>query len=292
METLTLVDLNLPLVRRGKVRDSFLLNDSILMVATDRLSAFDVVFSEGIPQKGAVLTQLSKFWFEKTSHLIPNHVVSLDLPSNLPKNLIGRSMIVKKAIPLRLECVVRGYITGGGFNEYKKTGSISGVSLPSGLKNGDKLSEPIFTPTTKADQGHDQGVTPGQAINLVGDRTFEFIKKKSIELYQFAHDYALRQGLVLADTKFEFGYLKEGHHERIILIDEALTPDSSRYWIKEKYEKGILESLDKQYVRDYLESINWNKLPPSPILPDQVIQKTSERYLQAYEILTGLKIKL
>lgn len=291
METLTHVDLHLPLVRRGKVRDSFLLDDSILMVATDRLSAFDVVFSQGIPHKGAVLTQLSKFWFDKTSHIIPNHVVSMEIPKHLPQTLRGRSMIVKKAIPLRLECVVRGYITGGGFNEYKKSGSISGISLPLGLKNGDKLSEPIFTPTTKADQGHDQGVTPGQAINLVGDRTFEFIKKKSIELYQFAHDYALKKGLVLADTKFEFGYLKEGNHERIILIDEALTPDSSRYWIKEKYDQGTLESLDKQFVRDYLESIKWNKLPPAPILPKEVIDKTTQRYLSAYEILTGLKIQ-
>lgn len=291
METLTHVDLHLPLVRRGKVRDSFLLDDSILMVATDRLSAFDVVFSQGIPHKGAVLTQLSKFWFDKTSHIIPNHIISMDIPKHLPQNLRGRSMVVKKAIPLRLECVVRGYVTGGGFNEYKKSGSISGISLPSGLKNGDKLSEPIFTPTTKADQGHDQGVTPGQAINLVGDRTFEFIKKKSIELYQFAHDYALKRGLVLADTKFEFGYLKEGNHERIILIDEALTPDSSRYWIKEKYDQGTLESLDKQFVRDYLESIKWNKLPPAPILPKEVIDKTTQRYLSAYEILTGLKIQ-
>lgn len=291
MEILTHVDLNLPLARRGKVRDSFLIDDSILMVATDRLSAFDVVFSQGIPYKGAVLTQLSKFWFDKTSHIIPNHIVSMEIPKHLPKSLHGRSMIVKKAIPLRLECVVRGYITGGGFNEYKKSGSISGISIPSGLKNGDKLSEPIFTPTTKADQGHDQGVTPGQAINLVGDRTFEFIKKKSIELYQFAHDYALNRGLVLADTKFEFGYLKEGHHERIILIDEALTPDSSRYWIKEKYDEGILESLDKQFVRDYLESIKWNKLPPAPTLPKEVIDKTTKRYLSAYEILTGLKIQ-
>jgi phosphoribosylaminoimidazole-succinocarboxamide synthase len=291
METLTHVDLHLPLVRRGKVRDSFLLDDSILMVATDRLSAFDVVFSQGIPHKGAVLTQLSKFWFDKTSHIIPNHIISMEIPKHLPQNLRGRSMVVKKAIPLRLECVVRGYITGGGFNEYKKSGSISGISLPSGLKNGDKLSEPIFTPTTKADQGHDQGVTPGQAINLVGDRTFEFIKKKSIELYQFAHDYALKRGLVLADTKFEFGYLREGNHERIILIDEALTPDSSRYWIKEKYDQGTLESLDKQFVRDYLESIKWNKLPPAPILPKEVIDKTTQRYLSAYEILTGLKIQ-
>lgn len=291
METLTHVDLHLPLVRRGKVRDSFLLDDSILMVATDRLSAFDVVFSQGIPHKGAVLTQLSKFWFDKTSHIIPNHIISMEIPKHLPQNLRGRSMVVKKAIPLRLECVVRGYVTGGGFNEYKKSGSISGISLPSGLKNGDKLSEPIFTPTTKADQGHDQGVTPGQAINLVGDRTFEFIKKKSIELYQFAHDYALKRGLVLADTKFEFGYLKEGNHERIILIDEALTPDSSRYWIKEKYDQGTLESLDKQFVRDYLESIKWNKLPPAPILPKEVIDKTTQRYLSAYEILTGLKIQ-
>jgi phosphoribosylaminoimidazole-succinocarboxamide synthase len=291
METLTHVDLHLPLVRRGKVRDSFLLDDSILMVATDRLSAFDVVFSQGIPHKGAVLTQLSKFWFDKTSHIIPNHIISMEIPKHLPQNLRGRSMVVKKAIPLRLECVVRGYITGGGFNEYKKSGSISGISLPSGLKNGDKLSEPIFTPTTKADQGHDQGVTPGQAINLVGDRTFEFIKKKSIELYQFAHDYALTRGLVLADTKFEFGYLREGNHERIILIDEALTPDSSRYWIKEKYDQGTLESLDKQFVRDYLESIKWNKLPPAPILPKEVIDKTTQRYLSAYEILTGLKIQ-
>ncbi|MBI5222996.1 phosphoribosylaminoimidazolesuccinocarboxamide synthase [Candidatus Micrarchaeota archaeon] len=290
MEIITNTHLPLPFVRKGKVRDSYSVDDKILMISTDRLSAFDVVFEEGIPYKGHVLNQLSAFWFDRTKHIIANHLLDLKVPPNLPPFLNGRSMLVKSAIPVRLECVVRGYLTGGGYTDYKKTGMVGGIALPSGLKNGSKLETPIFTPSTKAEQGHDEPLTPGQAINLVGSQTYEQLKQKSLELYSFAHDYALSKGLVLADTKFEFGYLKS--EEKMILIDEALTPDSSRYWLREKYDQGVLESLDKQYVRDYLETLKWNKQPPAPKLPQEVVQKTSDRYLSAYMMLTGKELSV
>lgn len=257
------------------------------MVSTDRLSAFDVVFNEGIPNKGMVLNTLSAFWFGKTGGIIDNHLVSTDIPPDLPEYLRGRSMLIKPATPVKLECVVRGYLTGSGWKEYQKSGKVCGIELPPGLENGGRLDEPIFTPSTKAETGHDENITEDKAVEIVGKNTVEFVREKALEIYKFGRDYALERGLVLADTKFEFGYDSEG---RIILIDEILTPDSSRYWLKEEYEKGQLLSLDKQFVRDYLEKTNWNKQPPPPSLPEDVVQKTSKRYLRAYRMLTGKEL--
>ncbi|MEW6748742.1 MAG: phosphoribosylaminoimidazolesuccinocarboxamide synthase [Candidatus Micrarchaeota archaeon] len=283
MEPVTSTDLDLKLVKRGKVRDTYSLDGNLLMIATDRLSAFDVVFNEGIPRKGEVLTRLSEFWFDKTSDIIENHLISARPPEGLPDYVKSRSMVVKRCVPVMLECVVRGYITGSAWKEYKQSGTVCGIGLPEGLKNGSELPGPLFTPSTKAEKGHDQNVTEEQAIGIVGKEVYETVKAKSLELYYYGKEHAWKHGLVLADTKFEFG-LVEG---KVILIDEALTPDSSRYWMKDKYDKGVLESLDKQYVRDYLENLGWNKSPPPPPLPSEVVQKTSERYLQAYKMLTG-----
>lgn len=283
MEAITQTDLDLKLLKKGKVRDTYEFDDKLIMVATDRLSAFDVVFNEGIPRKGEVLTGLSLFWFRKTGHIIKNHFITAELPPDLPPFLKGRSMVVERAEPLPLECVVRGYITGSAWKEYQKSGTVCGMELPEGLKNGSGLPKPIFTPSTKAESGHDENITEEEAIDIVGKDTYDYIKGKSIELYLAGKKHAWESGLVLADTKFEFGRL-DG---QIILIDEALTPDSSRYWLKEKYEQGTLESLDKQYVRDYLESTGWDKTPPPPPLPREIIEKTTKRYLQAYEMLTG-----
>jgi len=271
-------------VKKGKVRDTYQVDDNILMVATDRLSAFDVVFKEGIPNKGRVLNTLSAFWFGKTTDIIENHLISTDVPPNLPDYLEGRSMVVKKATPIMLECVVRGYLTGSGWKEYQKSGTVCGIKLPEGMKNGSRIEEPIFTPSTKAETGHDENIDEKKAADIIGKPTLDFVKEKSLELYKFGRDYALERGLVLADTKFEFGYDPEG---KIILIDEILTPDSSRYWLKDEYDQGNLLSLDKQFVRDYLEKTSWNKQPPPPPLPTEVIQKTSERYLKAYRMITG-----
>jgi phosphoribosylaminoimidazole-succinocarboxamide synthase len=290
METITSTSLGLSLLRKGKVRDTYVLDDkNLLMVATDRLSAFDVVFREGIPRKGEVLNRLSAFWFGKTKGIIKNHFVSLALPKGkeLPGYLKGRSMVVEKCAPLPLECVVRGHITGSAWKEYQKKGSVCGIKLPAGLHDGSELPNPIFTPSTKAEKGHDENVTEAQARKLVGDEAFEYVRQKAIELYDFADAYARQRGLVLADTKFEFGRDRDG---KIMLIDEALTPDSSRYWLEEKYDVGILESLDKQFVRNYLEGTGWDKSPPAPPLPAEIVLKTSERYLQAYLMLTGKRI--
>ena len=284
MDIVTDTSLSLPPVKKGKVRDTYMLDDDLLIVSTDRLSAFDVVFKEGIPNKGRVLNTMSSFWFSKTGNIIENHLITTDLPANLPDYLRGRSMITKKAVPVTLECVVRGHLTGSGWKEYQKTGSVCGIELDEGLQDGNRLGKPIFTPSTKAETGHDENITEEKAIEIVGKETFDFIKKKSIEIYEFGRDYAFDRGLVLADTKLEFGYAEEG---KIILIDEILTPDSSRYWLKEEYDKGKLVSLDKQFVRDYLEQTNWNKEPPPPTLPSDVVQKTSETYLRAYKMLTG-----
>ncbi len=292
MDTITETKLDIRLIKKGKVRDTYVAGEHILMIATDRLSAFDVVFSQGIPYKGMVLNQLSSFWFDKTKHIIDNHFVSLELPPGLPAFLRGRTMLVKKAKPLAIECVVRGYITGSAWKGYQKGETVCGIKLPSGLKNGDKLPQPIFTPSTKAEQGHDENITEEQAKLIVGGGAYDSVKETAIKLYEFARDYAWTRGLVLADTKFEFGYIEDKKGgKKLILIDEALTPDSSRYWVKAKYEKGILESLDKQFVRDYLETLNWDKKPPAPKLLDEVVQKTSERYLEAFRILTGKKLE-
>ncbi|MFH0737022.1 MAG: phosphoribosylaminoimidazolesuccinocarboxamide synthase [Candidatus Micrarchaeota archaeon] len=286
MTTVTSTNLGLKLLGKGKVRDTYCLDDSLLMVATDRLSAFDVVFNEGIPRKGEVLNRLSAFWFSKTKRIIPNHFITDRIPDGLPQYLKGRSMVVKRCEPVRLECVVRGYITGSAWKEYQQKGSVCGIALPAGLKNGSELPEPIFTPSTKAEKGHDENVDEAKAKSIVGAEVFGKVKENSIKLYLAGKKHALKSGLVLADTKFEFGML-DG---KIILIDEAMTPDSSRYWVKEKYDQGVLESLDKQFVRDYLERIGWNKSPPPPPLPADVIEKTTERYLQAYKMLTGKEL--
>lgn len=290
MEVITETKLSLPLLRKGKVRDTYSIENNLLMVATDRLSAFDVVFKEGIPRKGEVLNRLSIFWFQRTSDIIRNHFVTDAIPASLPAYLQGRSMIIEKAEPLKLECVVRGYITGSAWKEYQKDGTVCGIKLPAGLKNGSELPEPIFTPSTKAETGHDENVNETKAKEIVGAEAYETVRRKSLELYNFAKKHALKSGLVLADTKFEFGYRTTNGRNEIILIDEALTPDSSRYWLKESHDKGILESLDKQFVRDYLEKTGWNKSPPPPPLPPEVVQKTSERYLQAYRMLTGKEL--
>ncbi len=289
MDVITETNLPLLLVKKGKVRDTYRLDNKLLMVSTDRLSAFDVVFREGIPKKGIVLNMLSAFWFEKTKGIMDNHFITINLPQNLPAYLKGRSMIVKHATPIKLECVVRGYLTGSGWKEYQRSGSVCGIKLRPGLHDGSELDEPIFTPSTKAEEGHDINISMSEAKRIVGEETSDYIMKKSIELYEFGRDFALRKGLVLADTKFEFGYDENG---RIILIDEAMTPDSSRYWLKEEYDKGRLLSLDKQFVRDYLEKSNWNKQPPPPPLPADVIEKTSERYLRTYKMLTGKELNV
>ena len=292
--TITETVVDLPKFSKGKVRDTYKIDDDLLMISTDRISAFDVVFKEGIPHKGEVLTNLSVFWFSQTRDIIKNHFITNAIPASLPESVQKRSMIVVKAEPIMLECVVRGHITGSGLKEYEKTGKVCGIELPKGLKNGDELSHPIFTPSTKEKEGHDQNINEEQAKQIVGEETYNIMKHKSIELYNFAKHHARKSGLVLADTKFEFGYHVNNHngngHKEIILIDEALTPDSSRYWLKEKYDAGVLESLDKQYVRDYLEKIKWNKSPPPPTLPKDVIDNTCKRYLQAYKMLTGKEL--
>ena len=291
MDIITDTKLDLPLVRKGKVRDTYQLDNNLLMVASDRLSAFDVVFKEGIPHKGAVLNSLSIFWFKLTSDIVKNHFITNAIPAVLPAFLEKRSMIVSRAEPVQLECVVRGYITGSAWKEYEKTGKVCGIELPKGLKNGSELPHPIFTPSTKAQKGHDENITEDAARKIVGADTYDFIRKKSLEIYGFGKSHARKSGLVLADTKLEFGSILDATgHKQTILIDEILTPDSSRYWLRDEYEKGNTVSLDKQFVRDYLEKTGWNKSPPPPALPADVIENTSKRYLQAYKMLTGKEL--
>jgi phosphoribosylaminoimidazole-succinocarboxamide synthase len=290
MQTITSTSIpGLKLHSRGKVRDTYDLGNSLLMVATDRLSAFDVVFNEGIPKKGAVLTQLTLFWLQKLSNIIPNHLITAEVPKGLPDWLKHRSMVVKKAEIFPLECVVRGYLAGSGWKEYQKSQSVCGISLPAGLQNASKLPTPIFTPSTKASVGHDINVTGKEAEKIIGSMDmFNQLQDYTLRLYSAASEYAQTRGIILADTKFEFGF-SEG---KIILADEALTPDSSRYWPADKYSPGKeQESFDKQFVRNYLESIGWNKTPPPPKLPDDVIAKTTEKYVQAYEKITGKKFE-
>ncbi len=284
-EAITKIDLPLKLFSRGKVRDTYELADgNLLMVASDRLSAFDVVFGEGIPYKGRILTELSFFWFEKLRGIVENHLISTEVPAGLPSYLKNRSMVVKKAKPIKLECVVRGYLAGSGLKEYNASGSVCGIMLPDGLKNSSKLPRPIFTPSTKADAGHDENVADEEGRKIVGDGTYDAVKSLSLKIYSTAADYARTRGIILADTKFEFGM----HNGKIILIDEALTPDSSRYWPADRHIEGQNQpSYDKQFVRDYLESTGWDKKPPAPKLPEDVIAKTSEKYIEAYEKLTG-----
>ena len=277
----------------GKVRDIFDLGGHLLIVASDRISAFDVVLPQGIPQKGAALTQVSRFWFERTAALVPNHMVETDvdkMPEEVRANadiLRGRSMLVKKGKVFPVECVVRGYIAGSGWKEYRKSGTVCGIKLPEGLRHGDRLEEPIFTPTTKAETGHDEPMTFEQMCDRVGRETAMVLRDKSIEVYNAACEYALPKGIIICDTKFEWADIGG----EITLVDELLTPDSSRFWPAEKWTPGSTqESFDKQPVRDYLESIGWNKQPPPPDLPEEVVEQTSGRYREAYRRLTGSEL--
>lgn len=282
------------LFKKGKVRDIYDLDDKLLIIATDRISAFDVVLNDGIPNKGRVLTELSCFWFDFTADIIKNHLITPDVnkyPAELTeyKNIImNRSMLVRKTKLLPIECVVRGYISGSGWNEYLKTGMISGIKLPKGLKQSEKLTEPIFTPSTKAETGHDENISYEKMINTIGTDSSRKIKDACLKVYQKASQYAELKGIIIADTKMEFGLL-DGD---VILIDELLTPDSSRFWDINEYKPGISPpSFDKQFVRDYLISIDWNKTPPAPKLPQDVIEKTSEKYFLALEKITGKKLQ-
>jgi phosphoribosylaminoimidazole-succinocarboxamide synthase len=280
----------LKLFSRGKVRDTYDLGKHLLVISTDRVSAFDVVLREPVPYKGIVLNQLSKFWFKSISQIVKNHFVTDNVEQFEPelakhKKIVSqRSMIVKKAKVIPIECIVRGYIFGSAWKEYTKNKNVQGISLPEGLRIAEKLPQPIFTPTTKAQTGHDKPLLQKQVEDMIGKENAEFITQKSIEIYKFASEYALKKGIIIADTKFEFGWLDD----KIILIDEILTPDSSRFWPKETYKPGSPPpSLDKQFIRDYLEKIGWDKQPPPPQLPEDVIQKTSQKYVQIYRILTG-----
>jgi phosphoribosylaminoimidazole-succinocarboxamide synthase len=304
--TATLIQstLDLPLVARGKVRDIYDLGDRLLIVATDRISAFDVVLPTGIPDKGLVLTQLSAFWFELTGGIVPNHFLHVvDSPrvpgidADLPREMIGRSMLVRKAQRIDVECVARGYITGSGWKDYQRSGEVSGIALPPNLKESQELFEPIFTPTTKAETGHDLPITYEQVAELAGEQGANAVRLRSLAVYRYGRDYARERGIIIADTKFEFGWLRSeaepasGGDNEVILIDECLTPDSSRFWPADEYKSGGPQpSFDKQYVRDYLEEIAWNKAPPAPELPPEVVERTAEKYREAFQRLTGRQL--
>ena len=290
--------LPLPLFRRGKVRDVYGVGDELLIVSTDRISAFDVVLPCGIPDKGRVLNQLSAFWFKKTAHILPNHLVKVidgnvilnevknlsSQPGKLPDSLMGRSMLVAKAERIPVECVVRGYLSGSAWAEYKETGRVGDIHLPSRMKESQELSQPIFTPTTKSDTEHDRPLTNEDVRELGVDKIFGELEQKSLRIYSYARDYARRRGIIIADTKFEFGFI----NGQLALIDELLTPDSSRFWDASRYEVGHSQpSFDKQPVRDWLVDSGWDRKPPAPMLPLEVIEKTSERYRDVYRKLTG-----
>jgi phosphoribosylaminoimidazole-succinocarboxamide synthase len=292
----TLLETKIPglrLWRRGKVRDVYDLGERLLVVATDRISAFDVVLPTGIPQKGVVLTQLSLFWFGLLEGLTPHHVVTGDVAEYGPTlqpyrdQLEGRSMLVVKTDPFPVECVVRGYITGSGWKDYQATGAVCGIELPRGLRESDRLDPPIFTPATKAETGHDENISFERMAGIVGAARAAELRDLSLEIYRRARAHAEGRGVILADTKFEFG-TRDG---RVVWIDEALTPDSSRFWSREAYAPGRSQpSYDKQFVRDYLESIRWDKKPPAPTLPDDVVDRTRAKYLEAYERITGSRL--
>jgi len=280
--------------RHGKVRDIFDLGDSLLLVATDRISAFDYILGSGIPDKGKVLTHLSAFWFERTQGLVANHLLSMDVaayPGGFDRHadvLAGRSMLVRKTDPVPVECVARGYLSGSGWKEYVAHGSVCGVPLPAGLRESDRLPTPIFTPATKAESGHDVNISEAEAGRLVGQDLIGRLRDLTLALYAQGVTHAESRGIILADTKFEFGLTRSSD---IILIDEVMTPDSSRYWPRDQYAPGGAQpSFDKQYVRDYLEEIHWNKQPPVPTLPDSVVRATREKYLEAYRRLTGREL--
>lgn len=297
-----IIETDLPdMLHRGKVRDTYLLNDGqLLMVATDRISAFDVVLPNGIPDKGLVLNRMSRFWFEQTRHLIPNHFIALaDAPeaaplietngslSPLPTEVAKQAMVVKRADRIDIECIVRGYITGSAWSEYRQRGTVSSKPMPRGLVEGQAFPEPLFTPTTKAEEGHDQNMSDQEVVDMVGGDLAQELAQQSTMVYQFARDYALERGIILADTKMEFGLL-DG---QLILIDELLTPDSSRFWDLAGYEPGRSQpNFDKQFVRDWLTAQKWDQEPPAPQLPDDVVAKTSERYLEAYYRITGNRL--
>ena len=277
--------------KRGKVRDIYDLGDTLLIIATDRISAFDVVLPNAVPEKGRVLTQISKYWFSQTETIVKNHLISTDVedfPSRCRPHaalLEGRSMLVKKSQPLPVECIVRGYLTGSGLKEYKATGAVSGIQLPAGLTEASRLPEPIFTPSTKAEVGeHDENIDFNKVVHLVGNDVAHKIKTYALAVYKKACAVAEPKGIIIADTKLEFGI----YQGDVILIDEALTPDSSRFWPKNEYREGVVQkSFDKQFVRDYLLSLAWNQKPPAPALPDEVVRKTGEKYLEALRMLTG-----
>jgi phosphoribosylaminoimidazole-succinocarboxamide synthase len=300
-----LIETDLPkLYYRGKVRDTYEMDgDLFLLIATDRVSAFDVVLPAGIPDKGIVLNQLSAFWFEQTSHIVPNHVIEVVNDINwlnstygdrvcsgyysYPPYVARRSMIVRRAERIDVECVVRGYLSGSGWAEYRKSGSVCGIKLPRGLKESDKLPEPVFTPTTKAESGHDEPITFAQMQNMVGASVAREVREKSLAVYEHAARYALGRGIIIADTKMEFGIA----NGRLILIDELLTPDSSRFWDVEAYAPGRSQpSFDKQPLRDWLADSGWNKEPPAPQLPSEIVESTAERYREAFRRLTGKEL--
>jgi phosphoribosylaminoimidazole-succinocarboxamide synthase len=293
-EALLQSDLPFP-VRRGKVRDVYDLDDALLIVATDRISAFDVIMPNGIPDKGRILTALSLFWFDMFSD-VKNHLLAADAAQYPPKlgpfarQIEGRSMLVKKASVVPIECVARGYLAGSGWKEYRQSGMVCGVRLPPGLRQCDKLPQPIFTPATKEESGHDMNVSYDEAAARVGEQTASVLRDRTLSLYSQAAEYAARRGVIIADTKFEFGRLPDGP---LILIDEVLTPDSSRFWPADQYQPGRDQpSFDKQFVRNWLETQPWDKTPPAPRLPDDVVEGTRRRYLEAYERLTGERLAL
>lgn len=297
MDTEIILETNFPdlkLAKRGKVRDVYEIGGFFLIVSTDRLSAFDVIMSQGIPNKGKVLTKISEFWFNKTKNIIRNHLITTfvdEYPEECQKykaQLEGRSMIVKKGKVIPIECIVRGYISGTGWNDYQKTGKISGIELPPGLRESEKLPEPIFTPSTKAEIGeHDENISFVQAEKIIDKETLKEVKKAALDVYNTASNYARGKGIIIADTKMEFGLI----NGEVVLVDELLTPDSSRFWPESSYLAGeTQQSYDKQFVRNYLLSINFNKQPPPPHLPDEIIQKTSEKYLEVLYKLTGDRV--
>jgi phosphoribosylaminoimidazole-succinocarboxamide synthase len=294
----TLLQSDLPglnLIHRGKVRDVFDLGDGhLLMVATDRLSAFDVVLPDPIPGKGEMLCQISNFWFDKTAHIIANHLTGIDVASVLPASVDAglyakRAVVTKKLKPVPVECIARGYIIGSGWKDYQRSGAISGIALPAGLQQAQQLAEPIFTPSTKAAVGdHDENIDFAAAVNLVGREQAEAVRDATLAIYAFARDYAAQRGIILADTKFEFGTDADG---KLYVMDEMLTPDSSRYWPADQYQVGTSPpSYDKQFVRDYLETLDWDKTPPGPALPAEVIARTRAKYAEALDKLAGLSV--
>jgi len=298
MSAATLLQTSIPdlkLIRRGKVRDVYAVDDDhLLIVATDRISAFDCILPTPIQRKGEVLTALSEFWFEKLGHIVGNHYVSSsidDMPEDIRRHaavLARRSMLVKRAEVFPVECVVRGYLVGSGWKDYLRTGEVCGHKLPEGLRESDELERPLFTPSTKAEVGHDENVSEAQVQEMIGEEMTTRLREASLQLYSEAREYARQRGIIIADTKFEFGLDKNG---TITLVDEVLTPDSSRFWPAEAYEPGRSQpSFDKQFVRDYLETLNWDKKPPAPAIPPDVAAATTARYLDAYRLLTGKEL--